>query len=463
MGETVYTQPFLQRTPLEQYPEITAFVKKQFPTASLDVARNLYILICPFLHVSAYAASRRDDWYRSVGGPEWFNVTAAVHAQDLLEQRGFVELKKGYRRRGYETGFASVLRSAKPLEDMLRKIELKPVVVDFRGTPHLTIDRFPLDARIINGLATPNVVRIGDISQERLAQLHHQMVDFNRGYFSKIGIGFDESVSLPRTMDESRAQNGNTALLAIARNVFLTRMFSGRGMGRMYQRSLSYQNVKKELRGKLLVNGERAAELDFSSMHINLAYFLSKQKNPHLEDSYLPIVHRLVPNVHCLDDGDESLLRDYVKQCVLVAFNTPNKGSYLKAMRWNYKEETGALLTHGILLEHVYDAFAHVHPAIARAFINKEHKPDLLMYHESTIMMTVLDRLRAQSIPALPIHDGLLCPVQHADTVCGEMAGRYGAYTGREIIVKKKIRPVAGLPSVGTQNGAAHVAVPKTL
>lgn len=437
MQEAIYRQPFIDLTPLDQYPKIKDLAFKIFPEEKEGILNNLYVIMCALLANSSIAVSRDHSWYKRHRGPDWYTRSREVHAQDLLVNEGFVRIKRGYpAREGYEKGFSSVLTRTKKLEELLRSVPLQSVRVDFSDFSPITLDRASLERDEIKNLGDGYFLN-GVLNIEFLLQAYERMQDLNERYFGPIILNFSSDSGL-KTLAESDFDETERPIeedskldVRMATNVFLTRMFTKKGCGRFYQRSQSYQQLPREMRRHLLINGEKTGEADYAGMHINLAYFISGHDNPHPGDSYNAISD-------ALEFPDDNEMREAIKRTVLVAFNTPNRTSCSRAMCRNYFHTYYATLKrHGISVGGVYDAFRSVHPNIRDIFFAEEHKADLLMFHESNVMLRVLQTLGDEGIRGIPLHDSVICEKRNIPRAREIMEKEYATYTGGNGIVVK--------------------------
>ena len=69
------------------------------------------------------------------------------------------------------------------------------------------------------------------------------------------------------------------------------------------------------------------------------------------------------------------------------------------------------------------DKFENFHEPIKEYFLGGKSLE--LQYLDSIIMANILDRLTKKSIPALPVHDSVICPAQHEDFLRQVMIEEY--------------------------------------
>ncbi len=432
MKETNYFQPFIQLTPLDRYPEIHEKIDRIFPRVTEEVHNNIYTIFSGLLIHPKVAVSRSHEHYKSYNNSSWYTGHYAVKSQDMLAERGLIEIKKGRRARsGFEKGFCSVINATDALDSLLKGTIIKPVKVDTHNQPVLTLDRKPLTPREIEKIGN-DLFEDPPLSRSVLINDYNRVSWLNKNYFSEMALGFEGGAGLSlegTTFEEAREMFGNEGEnydFGIATNVFFTSMFTSKGCGRLFQRCDSFQNLPKESRKNLTINGSRTNQADYSGMHVNVLYFLHENENPY-DDPYEPVLKELgLPN--------KPFLREAVKKCTIVALNNPDYSSYSKAMVWNHLGHVKRLDRHGISLRKAYEALLKAHKIIVP--VNSNVEADKVMFVESSIMKGVLEDLSKSNIKALPLYDAVIYDYRYEGVVEKIMKYRYKSYTGNEIYVK---------------------------
>lgn len=175
------------------------------------------------------------------------------------------------------------------------------------------------------------------------------------------------------------------------------RVFNGspedplQGNGRLY--GGFWQNLKRDRRDAIRINGEETAVVDFSSMFVRLAY-AKLGITPPAEDLYA------VPGL----EGH----REAVKVLTSTLF-------FDQRPRRSWPQDEGLAVPVGWPLARaraaILDRHPALHPCFGRGFGHE------LMRWESDIMLAILDRLRRQGIVALNLHDGLIVAMADASAV----------------------------------------------
>jgi len=435
MRETNYHQPFLQIIPLNQYPKVTKIVNDLFPKKDIGIKNNLYTIICGLLVHPKIAVSRDYKYYEFFPGPSWYTQKRAIKSQNLLVEKGLAKLKRGRPAKpGFETGFSSVISSTDNLDNLLHGIILKGIKVDPEHHAIIALNKKPLTLEEISQFDCSFFNSDSPLNKKILKSAYRDTQNLNQNYFSNMVLGFEPGMIITAKdmlFEEARwtFKEKRTPATGMASNVFFTSMFSLKGDGRLFQRCESYQNLKRILRKRLTINGKSTGEADYSSMHINLSYFISGHKNPYLDDSYSPIIEKLGLK-------KSSNLRDAIKKCVLIAFNTSNFSSCSKAMYWNNRKDARLLKKRGTNIRKVCDTFIELNPKVEYLFNSKSIVANSLMFHESIIMRKLLKNLSGKGINALPLHDSLIYDNKYKGRVEDVMRKTYQSVTGNDIGIK---------------------------
>jgi hypothetical protein len=350
-----------------------------------------------------------------------------------MEERGLVEIRKGWKARGYDRGFCSVLTSTESMDNLLKGIVLKPVRADPEIHPVMTHERSPVGREF---LENHDYSLFGNtvLTREYMLEDYERVERLNRDYFPGMFLGFEDGAIVNTdgmTFEDVRElmkNEGNVAALNMATNVFFTAMFSYDGGGRLYQRCDSFQNIKKGMRGFLTINGNGTRQADYSGMHVNMLYFLKGQENPFFEDPYFPVLNDLGLPDDC---------RKAVKKCAIVSLNTADYREYARAMAGNHMREVQLLIRNGARLRDVYGSMMRIYGKDNEDFFERNpSKPAVIMFHESRILKDVIDELCEREIKAVPLHDAVIYDEDHHGEVEEIMREKYRAATGNDIMVK---------------------------
>jgi DNA-binding MarR family transcriptional regulator len=187
--------------------------------------------------------------------------------------------------------------------------------------------------------------------------------------------------------------------------------------GRLYAGQVGgwHQALPKEDRHHIRINGESVVDLDFTNMHLRLAYCEARCSPPDGVDLYA------IPELEAH--------RAAVKICVssMLSRSGPMKRLPDDARPLLPKEWTGQRISKAIM-EH--------HAPIAHLF--GKGKGLNYMWQDSEIMLAVLTRLMHKHIPALPMHDGIMVQASKQDIAVRVMKVASKDLLGFELLVKLK-------------------------
>ena len=172
----------------------------------------------------------------------------------------------------------------------------------------------------------------------------------------------------------------------------------------------------------MIINGEPTVELDYSGLHIRMLYHL------------IGVDYRDECYVYEKSDKTNKPDRDRIKLASLIVINSDDRGRAIRAIHDQCRRK-GIHYPAGEfgLYRSLVDRFEASHERIKEHFL--KGKGLELQYLDSTIMANILDRLTKQNIPALPVHDSVICPAQHEDFLRQIMIEEYQKVMGFEPVV----------------------------
>ena len=161
-----------------------------------------------------------------------------------------------------------------------------------------------------------------------------------------------------------------------------------------------WQNLRKDRRRGIQIEGEAVANLDFASMFPRLAYASVGAAAPEGDLYAIPGLERhrraVKMAVNCL------LMDDFHRTKWPAELTTAIEGG-----------DASATLPAGWTVKRTKDAILQKHPVLRPCF--GVGLGLTLMYRESQILVRVLEEMKAQGIVALGLHDGLLLPRSRAE------------------------------------------------
>lgn len=175
-----------------------------------------------------------------------------------------------------------------------------------------------------------------------------------------------------------------------------------------------WQNLKREHRYRLRLNGEPIADLDYSAMFARLAY-IKRGMEPPPGDLY-----RVSGLEHHREGAKEALLALLSRRSPMIKLPS----------------EVKEKLPEGWTARHVTEAFTTAHPAIAPLF--GRDIGVALQFTESQILVAVLLRLGRNGVAALPMHDGIMVARSHRGKAMRTMREESRRLTGFELPVVEK-------------------------
>ena len=201
------------------------------------------------------------------------------------------------------------------------------------------------------------------------------------------------------------------------RDVFLTRRtFTDESWqlgGRLF--GGGFQQLSKEERKRITINGEPVVELDIKSCHATMAF-------AHVGiDWYAQSNQDLYSRLE--EDGWP---RDVVKQAFNIMMNAPRRSSAIFALN-DQQRKTGFLFDNGMtpfkgwssdLVSSIQDAYPELEDVFYAELGNS------LMNKEGNICLAMVEWGLQEQQPVLTIHDGFLC-CEHAATTTAKKVGAF--------------------------------------
>jgi hypothetical protein len=412
-----YSCPFLNQY-LKIPKDILDKINIDNPQESESVCHCIGLIVVNLLVHSEVAYSRNKNFYTE-NRTSFYTWTHMLKAVDVAEERGYArKLHKGHWNRAFESGLASTLGRGQHLS----KFSLsKEIELGIQSLPLLMIDNKPIfDKRQLSSVTSRSAASSSESHTllHRLDRVYSEALKLNREYWNHMEIDCRNLEAGERCLD----------------HVGLTRVFKDGGVGRWFQKGgLSFQELSKEERLKLFLNGEEVVELDYPAMHPHLIYAWEGMQCP--EDFY----ERVMVLSGCS--------RFIAKSVVLIAVNARSYKAFVAAINRDKGQQARANRDRAVPKPILYDELKkyRLHPKDIIESVKKAHPvlakyiysglANKLMLEESDIMTTVLLRLMELGIPALPVHDSVIVPLHRKTTVRRVMEDEYKEQTGFEIVV----------------------------
>ena len=170
-----------------------------------------------------------------------------------------------------------------------------------------------------------------------------------------------------------------------------------------------WQQISGEMRKKILINDFRTVELDFSGLHINIAYALEGHSLDFQDPYELPL----------LLSNDKQEQRKWVKSLVLMAFNAASERKAFQAFR---NEQQVGSLEKGFRdsqLQILLQAFKEKHIQIHQYLCTD--KGVEFMNIDGRIASKVINHFTNKEEPILCVHDSFICREQFKDELTETM------------------------------------------
>ena len=198
--------------------------------------------------------------------------------------------------------------------------------------------------------------------------------------------------------------------VGIMRDVFMTRRtFTDESWqlgGRLF--GGGFQQLSKEDRRRITINGEPVVELDIKSCHATMAF-------AHVGiDWYAQSNQDLYSRLE--KDGWP---RDVVKKAFNIMMNAPSRSSAIGSLK-DQQRKTGFLFNDGMTdfkgwSSHLVSLIQEAYPELEDVFYAELGKH--FMNKEGSICMAIAEWAVDKKVPVLTIHDGFVCPVSSQSLV----------------------------------------------
>ena len=386
----------------EQTPKIgNPSIRKKHLTV---VLANLYYtwLDDPDKYVGYYRMSNR---YKARSMYNLLNIsTLLIQIVDDLLGLNYLDHKKGFYDRGNQSRTAR-MRSSNGLIKLFKHYKLQPDSVELLpSTPSIILrdikdDRKEeIDFEYTEDLET---IRSSLIRYNNLLRTTHIAIP----HYPKEGITRTKGLKIPYNPD----------------NKFVRRIYNNGTFedgGRFY--GGFWQNIPKEWRMRIRIDGQPIVEHDYSGLHINLLY---AQENKQPEGDPYSLNHKLY--------SDEEL-RPYLKTLLLIMLNCRNEKQVLNAVRNAVQWDT-----------QLWQFNNYNHQEFITLLTNK-HKPIgkylysgygiTLQNIDSSIAQHIIDTFTKRSIAVLSIHDSFICNAYYGEELTKEMERAYKSITSSKAI-----------------------------
>jgi hypothetical protein len=243
-----------------------------------------------------------------------------------------------------------------------------------------------------------------------------------------IDLGTLERPVIHRTISKGKHRGKRLTIYIGQHNKHVRRIFSRNSWdmnGRFY--GGWWQQINKDTRRDILINGNPTVEVDFKGMHI--AMLNAKLDAPATYDPYR-IDSAVFPDI------DIQTQRDWTKRLVLCAINADSRKSAYAAFR--EQSETGSAekrLTNQ-KLDLLLDVFVEKNPHLKSSLLSDAGIR--LMNLDGKITALIIKTLTAKGIPVLTIHDSYIVERHHFSALRLAMIEASLRYCRRNLIAEQE-------------------------
>lgn len=190
--------------------------------------------------------------------------------------------------------------------------------------------------------------------------------------------------------------------------------------GRLFSRGASgYQSLETAKRLTMLIDGKAIAEVDYSGCQFRMLYHLKKIDFE--GDVYMP--EKLLPELYmaCHSDKFKKKGRSYIKKIANIIINAKSQVAAIGAASKAFRDDNDKTGTLGIIIYKI----CKTSPKELVCKIKEIHEPInnffftgaglRLQRKESEIIVHVLNRFVNWRLPALSLHDAIICRDEDAE------------------------------------------------
>ena len=265
-------------------------------------------------------------------------------------------------------------------------------------------------------------------------QLQLQQIHFLKGY--------NEHLSDFKFHDK----NGKLIAEPFLRRIFNTSFEMG---GRYYTQMGVIQTMDPEDRLKITVDGRKCCEVDAVALHPSILATragINVDYDPYDFEVPAEIDYEAIEKYKIKYGRDQyNPVRNLNKIAVLLAFNNKTRGAALQSISRKLRDDANLpekdrmyFGVNFIDINQLYANMANRNLAISESF--GSNAGAFLQWLDSAWMERVLGYMIQQNIPAIPVHDSIVCPEDCADIVVKAMTLAYEQSFGDSYNLKLKVK-----------------------
>jgi hypothetical protein len=395
----------LDRHRISHHPEVKTFLKdfqqRHFPKYGVKRKPLLDVLLMDlyvnwYYHPEMFIGFHRNERaYDKNSRYESLRITKTIiKVVDDLIDAGFIFQQIGFR--GEFNSFTSRIKALPPLEEIFEPASFEVLdIVTHEGRE--TIILKDEDKNEIDYEDTEHTITMRQDTEALNELLQRTHVDLGNRYHNHI------------ERKKGKNQKRASKISITQHNKFVYRVFNNndwRQGGRYY--GGYWQQISKEDRTHLRLNGKRTIEVDYSGIHIMLLY-CRKNINYSGADPY---------TIHIPEINNPSLSRWIAKQVLLTAVNAKDVLTTCAAVRNTiYKDlpeeyELPDIKLSNPFLTSIIDKLRDLHPDIAEFLCTGAGIE--LQNTDSEIATKIINDFVKDEVPILPVHDSFVVPEDYA-------------------------------------------------
>jgi len=319
----------------------------------------------------------RSNSYFNIGYQGWVNTVR------IFEKLGYLTIFPGGYFEIQQTGYLTKLKISDKFEELVNKFKLTYQDI-LKQTPPISLkDSKDNEIKVINSKTT-NPIR------KRLERYNNLILS------SDIELPIDK-------IDYKRRKSAG----------FANRTYTKHYLDRSYKSGGKYygpcwQNLSKELRKEIKINGQETVELDFNAMHLHLLYCKVNKK---LTD-YIP------------EDRDAYQLPNRNRKIVKTSFtccinNNCNKDNVNQVVGPKIAQKFPEIFERNTSYRDILDELGSYHPEVSQFFYAQIGNEISNM--ESKVSDYIIGKLTRKNILVLNIHDSFIVSIPYKDILLKTM------------------------------------------
>jgi hypothetical protein len=315
--------------------------------------------------------------YFNIGYQGWANTVR------VFEKLGYLTIFPGGYFEVKQTGYLTKLKISDKFKELVNKFNLTYQDILKRTPPISLKDSKDNELKVINSKTT-NPIR------KRIERYNNLILS------SDIELPIDK-------MDYDRRKSTGFANRTYTKH-YLDRSY--KSGGKYY--SPCWQNLSKELRKEIKINGQETVELDFNAMHLHLLYCKVNKK---LTD-YIPEGM----DAYQLPNRNRKIVKTSFTCCIN---NNCNKDNVNQVVGPEIAKKFPELFMKNTSYRDILDELGSHHPEVSQFFYAQ--KGNEVSHMESKVSDYIIGKLTRKNILVLNIHDSFIVSIPYKDILLNTM------------------------------------------